>query len=152
MKGTIEELLNTLNLVPIRREKDTILLQLANLKLVEIQILGLNGYSVREITRGQNGQHESSMEIENLTGYLKLLENLSWRLQSDPDRICKVWHIDDVFSLDKGLNQVQARSFLQLVAQTQNAEVGINWELLSIAADIVLESEKVSLSAPSSRF
>lgn len=151
MEQTIEELLTTLNLIPIRREKDTILVQLANLKLVEIQILGLNCYCVREITRGNYSQPESEIGIENLTHYLQLLEDSSWRLPpiayanaSDLDRICHVWHVDDVLSLNKGLDRAQARSVLQLVAETHNAEVGINWEVLSIAADIVLERGAVT--------
>jgi hypothetical protein len=151
MDRTIEQLLTTLNITPIRREKDTILVQLTNLKLVEIQIVGLNCYCVREVTRGNYSQPESEIGIENLTHYLQLLESSSWRssqlgspTQSELDRICHVWHIDDVFSLNKGLDRAQARSVLQLVAQTHNAEVGINWEVLSIVADIVLERGAVT--------
>jgi hypothetical protein len=144
MERTIEELLTTLNLIPIRREKDTILVQLANLKLVEIQILGLNCYCIREITRGNYSESEAEIGIENLTHYLQLLESSSCRFVSNPDRICHVWHIDDVFSLNKGLNHAQARSVLQLVAETHNAEVGINWEVLSIAANIVLDRVAVT--------
>jgi hypothetical protein len=139
MEQTIEELLTNLNIIPIRREKDTILVQLANLKLVEIQILRLNCYCVCEITRGKYSQSESEIGIENLAHYLQLLESSSWRSIPDPDRICHVWHVDDVLSLNKGLDRAQARSVLQLVAETHNAEVGINWEVLSIAADIVLD-------------
>jgi hypothetical protein len=139
MEQTIEELLTNLNIIPIRREKDTILVQLANLKLVEIQILRLNCYCVCEITRGNYSQPESEIGIENLTHYLQLLESSGWRSIPDPDRICHVWHVDDVLSLNKGLDRAQARSVLQLVAETHNAEVGINWEVLSIAADIVLD-------------
>jgi hypothetical protein len=144
MKQTIEELLTALNLIPIRREKDTILVQLANLKLVEIQILGLNCYCVCEITRGNYSQPESDIGIENLAHYLQLLESSSWRSIPDPDRICHVWHVDDVLSLNKGLDRAQARSVLELVAETHDAEVGINWEVLSIAADIVLERVTVT--------
>jgi hypothetical protein len=139
MNRTIEELLTTLNLITIRREKDTILVQLANLKLVEIQMLRVDCYCVREITRGNYSQPESEIGIENLAHYLQLLESSSWRSIPDPDRICHVWHVDDVLSLNKGLDRTQARAVLQLVAETHNAEVGINWEVLSIAADIVLE-------------
>ena len=139
MEQTIEELLTTLNLIPIRREKDTILVQLANLKLVEIQILELNCYCVCEITRGNYSQPESDIGIENLAHYLQLLESSSWRSIPDPDRICHVWHVDDVLSLNKGLDRTQARSVLELVAETHNAEVGINWEVLSINTDIFLE-------------
>jgi hypothetical protein len=144
MERTLEELLTTLNLIPVRQEKDTILVQLANLKLVEIQILGLNCYCVREITRGNYSQSESEIGIENLAHYLQLLESSSWRSIPDLDRICHAWHIDDVFSLNKGLDRAQARSALQLVAETHNAEVGINWDVLSIAADIVLERVTVT--------
>jgi hypothetical protein len=144
MERTIEELLTALNLIPVRREKDTILVQLANLKLVEIQILGLNCYCVREITRGNYSQPESDIGIENLAHYLQLLESSSWRSIPDPDRICHVWHVDDVLSLNKGLDRTQARSVLQLVAETHNAEVGINWEVLSIAADLVLDRVSVT--------
>jgi hypothetical protein len=139
MERRIEELLTDLNLIPIQREKDTILVQLANLKLVEIQILGLNCYCVCEITRGNYSQPESDIGIENLAHYLQLLESSSWRSIPDPERICHIWHVDDVLSLNKGLDRTQARSVLQLVAETHNAEVGINWEVLSIAADIVLD-------------
>jgi hypothetical protein len=144
MEQTLEALLTALNLIPIRWEKDTILVQIANLKLVEIQILGLNCYCVCEITRGNYSESESEIGIENLAHYLQLLESSSWRSIPDPDRICHVWHIDDVFSLNKGLDRAQARSVLQLVAETHNAEVGINWEVLSIAADIILERVAVT--------
>ena len=75
---------------------------------------------------------------------MQLLESSSWRSIPDPDRICHVWHIDDVLSLNKGLDRAQARAVLQLVAETHNAEVGINWEVLSIAADIVLDRVAVT--------
>lgn len=84
MQRTIEELLTTLNLIPIHREKDTIVVQLANLKLVEIQILGMNSYCVCEITRGNYSQYESEIGIQNLNHYLKLLESSSWRSVSNP--------------------------------------------------------------------
>ena len=75
MKLTIEALLTNLKLIPISQEQDIILIQLANLKLFEIQILGLNGYRVCERTRGNYGNPEPEMAIEQLADHLKVLGN-----------------------------------------------------------------------------
>jgi hypothetical protein len=82
----IEDMLDALDLSPIRRERDIILVQLANLKLVEIQILRANSFSAREVTRGKYSQPESEIGIENLSHYLQLIESSRDR-QLNSDRL-----------------------------------------------------------------
>jgi hypothetical protein len=135
MSKAIEQFLKSLDLGIIRREQDIILVQLANLKLVEIEIMAENSYGIKECTLNRSGESWSEISIENVADFIQSLQVLSL------DTIAKPWHIDDVLSLNPDLTRSQAQKVLQLALQEHDAELGINWDVLSECIHIVVSEE-----------
>jgi hypothetical protein len=52
-----------------------------------------------------------------------------------PDEITITWSIHDVHEAVEGLTDDQARAVLQLVKRSHDANQGISWETLQIAAE-----------------
>ncbi|MEM2161114.1 MAG: hypothetical protein QXN55_09195 [Candidatus Nitrosotenuis sp.] len=50
--------------------------------------------------------------------------------------ICIKWHIEDVQNVRPDLTDKQAAKVLEKVAETHNAEIGINWEVIRTIADM----------------
>jgi hypothetical protein len=51
--------------------------------------------------------------------------------------IAVVWHIEDVLEVRPDLNRNQAWQVLRSVKQNHDANVGINWEVLSTHAEML---------------
>jgi len=51
--------------------------------------------------------------------------------------IAVVWHIEDVLEVRPDLNRNQAWQVLRSVKQNHDANVGINWEVLSAHAEML---------------
>ena len=47
------------------------------------------------------------------------------------------WHIDDVLQCEPSLTKTQACEVLRLAEQNHDANVGINWDVISYWADYV---------------
>ena len=47
-----------------------------------------------------------------------------------PDEINISWHIEDVWSIDDSLTNVEARKVLQLIKDKHDANIGVNWETI----------------------
>lgn len=54
-----------------------------------------------------------------------------------PDHITIVWSVDDVLNVAPDLSEEQARQVLQVVREEHDADVGITWDVIADAADIV---------------
>ena len=56
----------------------------------------------------------------------------------DPKNYCAIyWHIDDVVNVRPDLDKHQAREVLSYISNHHDAEYGVCWETLRIAADIL---------------
>ena len=55
-----------------------------------------------------------------------------------PDQITITWHISDVMELRPGLTASQARTILRYVEDNHDGNVGINYDVISSAADFIL--------------
>lgn len=62
------------------------------------------------------------------------------RLFSD-DWIADWWHIDDVKDQREDLSDDQAREVLRHIKRHKDATIGINWDVIDCAADIVFPEE-----------
>ena len=65
----------------------------------------------------------------------------------DPDYLLSVWHIDDVKSnhfmdFDECLTEEECRHVLRLVEKYHDANIGINWEVISYHAQCVLDERE----------
>lgn len=45
------------------------------------------------------------------------------------------WHIEDVQSLDESLTDEQCIQVLEIVAETHDANLGVNWDVIQCAID-----------------
>ena len=90
----------------------------------------------------ENVTNEESQFIDSLLGQLEYQA-------SQPERIASIWHVDDVISTaedmedDNGdpiiLTEAQAVEVLRLIDRTEDAEVGINWDVIREAIRVVIE-------------
>ena len=57
--------------------------------------------------------------------------------QNDADTISITWHIDDVInqaeSMGISLGKFEARTILKTIEKTHDAEIGVNWTVISQA-------------------
>ena len=58
-----------------------------------------------------------------------------------PDRLTITWHISDVMELRPELTASQARTVLRYVEKNHDVNIGVNYEVISSAADFVLSQE-----------
>ena len=56
--------------------------------------------------------------------------------------IAVVWHIEDVLQVRPDLNKNQAWEVLRLAKKSHDANVGINWEVLSATAEVLCGEKK----------
>lgn len=47
------------------------------------------------------------------------------------------WHEEDVLSVDDTLTQEQVKQVMELISYTFDAEVGINWDVIDNAIDVI---------------
>lgn len=49
------------------------------------------------------------------------------------------WHEEDFLGMDDSLTKGQIRRAMELIARTHDANIGINWDVLGTAIEIVKE-------------
>jgi hypothetical protein len=64
---TIDTYLAHCEYIPIRDDGENILIQLKNLKLVQIQYKGNNNYAIQEVTQSKVGERWEDISIETVT-------------------------------------------------------------------------------------
>jgi hypothetical protein len=95
---TIDEYLDRLNYAVIRAEGNTKLIQLKNLKLIEIESSADNSYVVQEVTQGKAGECWGDISLETVIEHIQMLEGGN-------DTFAKSWHVDDVLSINSELSR-----------------------------------------------
>jgi hypothetical protein len=108
------------------------LVQLKNLKLVQIESSEDNSYVIQEVTQGKAGERWEDISIETVIEHIQMLEGGN-------DTFAKIWHVDDVLSINSTLSRERARLVLTMVMNNHDANIGINWEVLKEYIDRVLE-------------
>jgi hypothetical protein len=129
---TVDEYINRLNYAVIRTEGRNKLIQLKNLKLVQIESDTDNSYVIQEVTQGKTGERWEDVSIGTVIEHIQ-------RLEGGNDTFYKTWHVDDVLSINSDLSRDLARLVLQMAMDNHDATIGINWEVLQIYIDRVLE-------------
>ena len=135
---TVDEYLNRLNYAVISNEGVHKLIQLKNLKLVLIEVLDNHKYIIQEVTLGRSGQRWDDIDASTAIAHIQLLAGGS-------DTFYKTWHTDDVLSLNPQLSRDFARSVLQMAMHEHDATIGINWEVLQVYIDRVLEMQSAGI-------
>jgi hypothetical protein len=107
----------------IRAEGEHKLVQLKNLKLVQIESRSDRSYIIQEVTLGQAGERWEDISIETVIEHIQMLEG-------GQDVYSKIWHVDDVLSIDPTLSRDLARLVLQMAMDNHDASIGINWDVL----------------------
>jgi hypothetical protein len=129
---TVDEYLDRLNYAVIRTEGRNKLIQLKNLKLVQIESVADNSYVIQEVTQGKTGELWEDVSIGTVIEHIQ-------RLEGGNDTFYKTWHVDDVLSINSDLSRDLARLVLQMAMDNHDANCGINWEVLQIYIDRVIE-------------
>jgi hypothetical protein len=135
---TVDEYLNRLNCAVIRDEGLHKLIQLKNLKLVVVEALDNHKYLIQEVTLGLPGQRWDNIDASTAIAHIQMLENGN-------DTFYKIWHTDDVLSLNPKLSRDFARLVLQMAMDNHDATIGINWEVLKIYIGQVLEMRSAGI-------
>ena len=116
----------------IRAEGQCKLVQLKNLKLVQVESTPDHSYIIQEVTLGQAGERWEDISIETVIEHIQMLEGGN-------DTFSKIWHVDDVLSINSDLSRDRARLVLTMAMDNHDANIGINWEVLTEYIDRVLE-------------
>jgi hypothetical protein len=131
---TVDEYLKRLNYAVIRDEGLHKIIQLKNLKLVLVEALDNQKYIIQEVTLGLPGQRWDNIDASTAIAHIQTLEGGN-------DTFYKIWHTDDVLSLNPKLSRDFARLVLQMAMDNHDATIGINWEVLKVYIDRVLEMQ-----------
>ena len=129
---TIDTYLKHYGYVTIRDDGKQKLVQLKNLKLVQIESSEDDSYTIQEVTQGKAGERWEDISIETVIEYIQMLEGGN-------DTFSKIWHVDDVLSVNSDLSRDQARLVLTMAMDNHDANIGINWEVLQKYVSLVLE-------------
>jgi hypothetical protein len=121
---TIDTYLKHHNYTPIINNGQNLLVQLKNLKLVQIELGENNSYIIQEITQGKQGELWKDISIEIAIKHIQMLEGGN-------DSFSKVWHVNDVLAIDSTLSQNHARLVLQMAIDNHDFAVGINTKVLT---------------------
>jgi hypothetical protein len=135
---TVDEYLNRLNYAVIRDEGVYKLIQLDNLKLVWVEALDNHKYIIQEVTLGLAGQRWGNIDASTAISHIQMLEGGN-------DIFYKVWHTDDVLSLNPKLSREFARLVLQMAMDNHDATIGINWEVIQSYISQVLEMQSAKI-------
>ena len=111
---TVDEYLNRLNYTVIRTEGRNKLIQLKNLKLVQIESDTDNSYVIQEVTQGKTGERWEDVSICTVIEHIQ-------RLEGGNDTFYKTWHVDDVLSINSDLSRDLARLVLQMAMDNHDA-------------------------------
>jgi hypothetical protein len=115
----------------IRGENNCQLVQLKNLKLIEIELKKDGNYTLQETTLGIAGERWENINASTV------VERIQW-LEGGDDTFYKAWHVDDVLSLDRTLNRGCARMVLQMAIDNHDPTIGINLSVLRKYIKLVL--------------
>jgi hypothetical protein len=129
---TISTYLEHYGYAVIRAEGEHMLVQLKNLKLVQIESRSDDSYIIQEVTLGQAGERWEDVSIGIVIEHMQMLEG-------GQDVYSKIWHVDDVLSIDPTLSRDRARLVLQMAMDNHDADLGINWGVLKAYINQVLE-------------
>ena len=137
---TIDTYLEHYGYAAIRDDGKYKLVQLKNLKLVQIVSIAKHcleqveddSYTIQEVTQGKAGERWEDISIETVIEHIQLFEGGN-------DTFSKIWHVDDVLSINSDLSRDQARLVLTMAMDNHDANIGINWEVLTEYIDRVLE-------------
>jgi hypothetical protein len=135
---TVDEYLNRLNYAVIRDEGLHKLIQLKNLKLVVVKALDNHKYIIQEVTLGLAGQRWDNIDASTAIAHIQMLEG-------GIDIFYKIWHTDDVLSLNPNLSREFARLVLQMAMDNHDANIGINWDVLQAYISQVLEMKAAGI-------
>lgn len=133
MSTSIDQILEEAGITPIVSLKDTRLIQLVNLKLVSIQIVGINKYNTQEITLGTRSNVYEDLDLDALVHRIKVLS-----ITEKDGSFSKKWHVEDVRIVREGISEVLAEKILIHAIDTHDSNIGINWEVLEECAQYVL--------------
>lgn len=135
---TIDTYLKHYDYAVIRDEEKHKLFQLKNLKLVQIESSEDDSYVIQEVTQGKAGERWEDIGIETVLEHIQMLEGGN-------DTFAKIWHVDDVLSINSTLSRNHARLVLTMAMDNHDANIGINWEVLTEYIDRVLEMEAAGI-------
>jgi hypothetical protein len=135
---TIDAYLNHYGYAVIRDEGKNKLFQLKNLKLVQIELIEDDSYTIQEVTQGKAGERWEDISIETVIEHIQMLEGGN-------DTFAKIWHVDDVLSINSDLSRDRARLVLTMAMDNHDANIGINWEVLKEYVSQVLEMEAAGI-------
>ncbi|NJR31530.1 MAG: hypothetical protein HC778_00025 [Chamaesiphon sp. CSU_1_12] len=137
----LERYLTNADIGIILNNDNTLIIQLANLKLAKIEIESEDSYSVQEITKGKQSDIWSKIGFTDLIYYLE-------EILGSP--FFKPWHVDDILANEPDLDISQARAVLRLAIENHDATIGINWEVLGLCANRIRKQKSNSKNCPSS--
>jgi hypothetical protein len=135
---TIDTYLQHCGYTPIQDDGKHKLVQLKNLKLVQIESSADNSYIIQEVTQGKAGERWEDISVETVIEHIQMLEGGN-------DTFAKIWHVDDVLSINSDLSRERARLVLTMAMDNHDANIGINWEVLQEYIDRVLEMEAAEI-------
>jgi hypothetical protein len=135
---TIDSYLNHYGYAVIRDDEKHKLVQLKNLKLVQIESSEDRSYIIQEVTQGIAGEIWEDISVETVIEHIQMLEGGN-------DTFAKIWHVDDVLSINSALSRDRARLVLTMAMDNHDANIGINWEVLQEYIDRVLEMEAAGI-------
>jgi hypothetical protein len=135
---TIDTYLKHCGYTVIRDEGRNKLVQLKNLKLVQIESIAENSYVIQEVTQGKAGERWEDISIETVIEHVQMLEGGN-------DTFAKIWHVDDVLSINSDLSRERARLVLTMAMDNHDASIGINWEVLTEYISQVIEMEAAGI-------
>ena len=135
---TVDEYIKRLNYAVIHDEVLHKIIQLKNLKLVLVEALDNQKYIIKEVTLGLPGQRWDNIDASTAIAHIQTLEG-------GTDTFYKIWHTDDVLSLNPKLSRDFARLVLQMAMDNHDATIGINWEVLEIYISQVLEMQSAEI-------
>jgi hypothetical protein len=114
------------------------LIQLKNLKLIQIELRGNNSYIIQEVTQGKVGEILKDIRIDKVVEHIQMLEGGN-------DFFAHIWHVDDVLSINSTLSRDWARLVLTMAMDNHDSNVGINWEVLQKYVSQVLAMEAAGI-------
>jgi hypothetical protein len=135
---TIDSYLKHYDYAVIRAEGKNKLVQLKNLKLVQIESSEDRSYIIQEVTQGKAGERWEDISVETVIEHIQMLEGGN-------DTFAKIWHVDDVLSINSDLSRDRARLVLTMAMDNHDANIGINWDVLKEYVDRVLEMEAAGI-------
>jgi hypothetical protein len=135
---TIDTYLNHYGYTAIISTENYKLVQLKNLKLVQIESSEDNSYTIQELTLGKAGELWSDISVETAIEHIQMLEGGN-------DTFFETWCVDDVLSLDPNLSRDHARLVLSMVMDNHDGDIGINWDIIRSYIHKVLEMKAAEI-------